>query len=257
MLFHQPHNSMGNYNSNARIYTDDVWQHHFHKNLELIYVITGSVKCEINNRVYNLCEGEFGLCLPYDVHAYTPGKNTEYYVLVFSADYVRLFEKQIEGKNADGFTFTPSRDIFHFVKSELIDNKSPSVYALKASLYALCNEFLKSVQLSENKDRKQSIIAITDFLSKNHTKDIGLNDIASLLGYDYHYVSRYFHSVFDMSFAELLGAYRLETAIRLMDETDKKIADVAFESGFGSIRSFNYTFKKHFGISPNEYRKKG
>jgi len=257
MLFHQPHNSMGNYNSNARIYTNEVWQHHFHKNLELIYVISGEVQCEINNCTYTLSEGYFGLCLPYEVHAYTPMDNTKYYVLVFSADYVRLFENQIKGKSADGFVFTATGEIKNFVISELINKKSPDIYILKSCLYALCSEFLKCVQLSENKDRKQSIIAITDYLSKNHTKDIGLADIAKLLGYDYHYVSRYFHSVFDMSFAELLGVYRLETAIKLMDETDKKLADVAFESGFGSVRSFNYTFKKHFGISPKEYRKKG
>ena len=143
MLFHQPHNSMGNYNYNARFYKNEIWQHHFHKNLELIYVLSGQVGCEVNNKRYTLSKGDFGLCLPYDVHAYKPSENTEYYVLVFSADYVRL-----------------------------------------------------------------------------------------------------------------LGAYRLETAIKLIDETDKKIADIAYESGFGSVRSFNYTFKKHFGISPNEYRRK-
>ena len=257
MLFHQPHNSMGNYNYNARIYTSEIWQHHFHKNLELIYVISGSVECDVNNRNYRLNRGDFGLCLPYDVHAYTPRDNSKYYVLVFSADYVRLFEKHIRGKSADGFVFTPSPDISGFLTRNLIENSSPTVFTLKSCLYTVCDEFLKSVTLSENKDRKQSIIAITDYLSKNHTHDIGLNDIAKLLGYDYHYVSRYFHSVFDMSFAELLGAYRLETAIKLMDETDKRIADIAFESGFGSVRSFNYTFKKHFGISPNEYRKNG
>lgn len=257
MLFHQPHNSMGNYNYNARIYKNEIWQEHFHKNLELVYVLSGSVNCVVNNRSYILSAGDFGLCLPYEVHAYTPGDNAKYYVLVFSADYVRLFEKQIKGKTADGFCFSPSNAVRSFVDNELIGNTAPSVLILKSCLYAVCDEFLKSVKLSENKDRKQSIIAITDYLSKNHTRDIGLRDIADLLGYDYHYVSRYFHSAFDMSFAELLGAYRLETAIKLMDETDKKIAEIAFESGFGSVRNFNYTFKKHFGISPKEYRKKG
>lgn len=256
MLFHQPHNSMGNYNYNARVYREEVWQHHFHKNLELICVLSGEVSCDVNNRIYQLKTGDFGLCLPYDVHAYTPSENTKYYVLVFSGDYVRLFENQIRGKSADGFVFTPSGETKDFLMKNLVENKSPTVYTLKSCLYSVCDEFLKRVALSDNKDRKQSIIAITDYLSKNHTRDIGLDDIARLLGYDYHYVSRYFHSVFDMSFAELLGAYRLETAIRLMDETDEKIADIAFESGFGSVRSFNYTFKKHFGISPNEYRKK-
>ncbi|MBR4910987.1 MAG: helix-turn-helix transcriptional regulator [Clostridia bacterium] len=255
MVFHQPHNSMGNYNYNARVYTEEIWQHHFHKNLELICVLSGEVRCEVTNRKYLLKSGDFGLCLPYDVHAYTPGKNTKYYVCVFSADYVRLFEKQIKGKNANGFVFTPSESIKDYLYTNLINSESPSVYTLKSCLYAVCGEFLKNVTLSDNKDRKQSIIAITEYLEKNHTHDIGLKNIAELLGYDYNYVSRYFHSVFDMSFAELLGAYRLETAIKLMDETDKKIADIAFESGFGSVRTFNYTFKKHFGISPKEYRK--
>ena len=256
MLFHQPHNSMGNYNYNACIYTDEVWQPHFHKNLELIYVLSGTVKCEVNNKLYMLKSGDFGLCLPYDVHAYTPGNDTKYFVCVFSADYVRLFQNQIRGKSANGFSFRPDNAIKEFLTEKLVKTEEPSVYVLKACLYAVCDEFSKKVTLSENKDRKQSIIAITDYLEKNHTQNISLVDIAKLLGYDYHYVSRYFHSVFDMSFAELLGAYRLETAISLMDETDKKIADIALSSGFGSVRSFNYTFKKHFGISPKEYRRK-
>ncbi len=256
MVFHQPHNSMGNYNFNARIYSNEVWQHHFHKNLELIYVISGEVRCEVNNNVYNLTSGDFGLCLPYDVHAYTPADKTEYYVCVFSADYVRLFEKHIKGKSANGFKFRPDIKISSFLRENLVNNDKQTVYSLKSCLYTICDEFLKSVTLSDNLDRKQSIITITDYLAQNHTQNISLKDLAELLGYDYHYVSRYFHSVFDMSFAELLAAYRLETAICLMDETDKKIADIAFESGFGSVRSFNYTFKKNFGISPNEYRRK-
>ncbi|MBO4693402.1 MAG: helix-turn-helix domain-containing protein [Clostridia bacterium] len=256
MLFHQPHNSMGNYNFNAHIYKDEIWQNHFHKNLELIYVMLGNVECDVNNHKYMLAAGDFGLCLPYDVHAYIPCKKTKYYVCVFSADYVRLFENHVKGKSAEGFSFKPDDVIKDYFVKMLVDNDNPEIYTLKGCLYSICGEFLKSVSLSENKDRKQSIIAITDYLSKNHTQNISLKDIAELLGYDYHYVSRYFHSMFDMSFAELLGAYRLETAIKLMDETDKKIADIAYESGFGSIRSFNYTFKKNFGISPNEYRRK-
>ena len=58
-----------------------------------------------------------------------------------------------------------------------------------------------------------------------------------------------------MTFNELLNMYRIETAIQLLDESDKKIVDVAYESGFQSVRTFNDCFKKHLGISPSEYRK--
>ena len=85
--------------------------------------------------------------------------------------------------------------------------------------------------------------------------DIKLSDIGKLLGYDYHYVSRYFHTIFKMSFSEFLTLYRLETATQLMKQSDKKMVDIALESGFQSARSFNACFKSHFKMSPTEYKK--
>ena len=61
MIFHQAHNSLTNYNYNAYFYTDRLWDFHFHKNLELICVLEGNVKCIINNTEYCLSDGEFGL----------------------------------------------------------------------------------------------------------------------------------------------------------------------------------------------------
>lgn len=58
-----------------------------------------------------------------------------------------------------------------------------------------------------------------------------------------------------MSFTNFLNIYRLETAIRLLEETDKKITDIALESGFQSVRSFNNSFNLKFGISPREYKR--
>jgi AraC-like DNA-binding protein len=41
-----------------------------------------------------------------------------------------------------------------------------------------------------------------------------------------------------------------------MEQKDISISDVAYESGFGSIRNFNRIFKTHFGITPREYQKR-
>lgn len=58
-----------------------------------------------------------------------------------------------------------------------------------------------------------------------------------------------------MTFSEFLTLYRLETAVRLIEQTDKKMVDVALESGFQSVRSFNDCFKTHFKMTPTEYKK--
>lgn len=254
MIFHQPMNSLCN-NFNAKFYKTEIWKPHFHKSLELVYVINGRLKCYSNGNEYLLKQGDFGLCFPYDIHAYEPQKDTSYWVCVFSEDYVHDFYKMIKDKTGD-FKFNCSPSVTRFINEILINNPEPSRLIIKAALYAVCDEYIKSVALTDkNKKITEKIAVITDFIEKNHMKDIKLSDIGKLLGYDYHYVSRYFHSVFKMSFSEFLTLYRLETAVVLMEQGDKKILDVALESGFQSVRSFNECFKAHFKMSPTEYKK--
>lgn len=255
MIFHQPHNSLNN-NFNAAFYKTEIWKPHFHKSLELVYVIKGILKCYSSGNEYLLKQGDFGLCFPYDIHAYVPQKNTHYWVCVFSEDYVHDFAKTLRDKTGD-FKFNCRPSVIQFITESLINNAEPTCLCIKSSLYAICDEYCKAVTLTDKSQNiSKNIALITDYMEKNHTKDIKLSDIAKLLGYDYHYVSRYFHSVFNMSFSEFLILYRLETAINLMEKTDKKILEIALESGFQSVRSFNDCFKAHFKMSPTEYKKK-
>ncbi len=256
MLFHQPDNSKNSYNYNAFFYTSEIWDFHFHKNLELIYVVKGKVKCIINNTEYILNAGDYGLCLPYDIHSYLPSSDTLYWVGVFSEDHVRLFANYIQGKSPQGFTFKCPESTNLLLQNTLINENTPSLYILKSCLYAVCDAFLAEIDFSDDvNNKKNNILLIAEYVLENHTKNITLKDISKLLGYDYNYVSRYFHSAFNMSFTNFLNIYRLETAVRLLEETDKKITDIALESGFQSVRSFNNSFRLKFGISPSEYKR--
>lgn len=256
MFFHQSSNSMVSNRYNACFYRGLSWKAHFHKNPEIICVTSGSVVCTVNGTTEELSAGDFGLCLPMDIHSYSPAPDSEYWVCVFSADYVRSFLKQVSDKTAESFRFTCSDSVEAFVRANLVSERTPPQNMLKACLYALCNEYITSVTLTARDSGKTERMAqITDFIAEHHTENIGLSDIAALLGYDYYYVSRYFKKIFNISFNELLNLYRIETAVQLLDETDKKIINVAYESGFQSIRSFNECFKKHLKISPSEYKR--
>ena len=257
MIFHQPSNSLTDYKFNTSFYTDTVWEYHFHRNLELIYVLKGAVNCNVNGVSYCLEEGDFGICLPCDIHRYEPYKDTLYWVLVFSEDYVRLFSKQISSKIGEGFAFRCNEAVENYIKSQLINNSNPSVYTLKSCLYAVCEEYLNSVPLSEKKGKELKIIsALSDYILENHTKKITLSQISKKLGYDYNYMSRFFRNTFNMTFTDYVNIYRIETAIKLLEDTDQSITSVALESGFQSVRNFNYCFKQSTGKTPSEYRKR-
>lgn len=254
MIFHQPFNSLSANNYNANFYETQGFDFHFHRSFEIFYVIKGFLTCTVNHTQQILSAGEFGFCLPNEIHALHPGNDSLYWVCVFSADYVRAFSKEIEGKVGSNFRFSCSDSALAFVRENLMTEELPSLYLLKSCLYTLCNEYLSSVTLTEKPaEKSQTMAIITDFVAEHHQNNIKLSDIAKLLGYDYHYVSRYFHKVFNMSFNDFLNIYRLETAIKLMEETDKKLTEIALESGFQSIRTFNEVFKKHLGTNPSGY----
>ncbi|MCC6546254.1 methylphosphotriester-DNA--protein-cysteine methyltransferase family protein [Candidatus Sumerlaeota bacterium] len=54
---------------------------------------------------------------------------------------------------------------------------------------------------------------------------------------------------------ELLNKQRLQLARKLLKETDLRIIDVAYASGFASLRRFNDAFRRDSGLSPSSFRK--
>ena len=130
------------------------------------------------------------------------------------------------------------------------------MFTLKSCLYGVCEDYLSDIRLVEkNKSKEETVSAIVDYIQKNYTLQISLRDIANVLGYDYNYMSRCFKNIFGMTFTDFINIYRLEAAIRLLRETEKSITEVAFESGFQSVRSFHSFFRKAMDISPAKYRR--
>jgi AraC-like DNA-binding protein len=55
---------------------------------------------------------------------------------------------------------------------------------------------------------------------------------------------------------EYIRSYRLEYARKLLRQTDLGIAEITFKAGFASTSYFSICYKKHFGLSPKEERKR-
>lgn len=256
MLFHQSHNSLGENNFNFNTYRDEIWEPHFHKNFELVYVLGGVLNCTVNGKSAEVTCGQYALCLPYEIHSYKPQSNTVYWVGVFSEDFIHAFAKQVKHKEGSTFVFECDSTVTEFFESNIIENKNPSSLMIKSCLYAVCDSYLSKIPLLDKKqNRDENLEIIIDYISQNFTSDIKLSDLSNLLGYDYHYISRYFNSVFNMTFTEFVNLYRLEHAVRILEETNKKIVNIAYESGFQSVRSFNSAFKQYYNVSPSDYRK--
>ena len=71
---------------------------------------------------------------------------------------------------------------------------------------------------------------------------------------NYSYCSRLFSQETGMNFSKYLIQYRLKKAKTLLENKDMKISFIAFEVGYNDVSHFIQSFKKSYGLTPEEYR---
>ncbi len=57
------------------------------------------------------------------------------------------------------------------------------------------------------------------------------------------------------SVSDFVRDCRLEHACQLLKATNMSIANVAFNSGFSRVTTFNHDFKARYNLTPSEYRR--
>jgi AraC family transcriptional regulator of adaptative response / DNA-3-methyladenine glycosylase II len=78
--------------------------------------------------------------------------------------------------------------------------------------------------------------------------------VAARVGLSARHLRRLFHDHLGVTPDQFARSRRAHFARRLLDDSDLPIADVAFASGFGSLRQFNRTMREVFRHAPSDLR---
>jgi AraC family transcriptional regulator of adaptative response / DNA-3-methyladenine glycosylase II len=84
----------------------------------------------------------------------------------------------------------------------------------------------------------------------------GLEAVAARLGITDRHLRRAFGAEFGVSPVEFAQTQRLLLAKRLLTDTALPVTEVAFASGFGSLRRFNALFKQRYRLQPIQLRRR-
>ena len=87
--------------------------------------------------------------------------------------------------------------------------------------------------------------------------DAGLEDLAAKYGLSSRQLRRVIEQEYGVSPIELAQTRRLLLAKQLLTDTTLRMADVAFASGFRSVRRFNHLFGSRYGLNPTSLRRHG
>lgn len=101
---------------------------------------------------------------------------------------------------------------------------------------------------------KDVVLKSIQFIESNLKTEIDVFKVSREVCYSLYHFIRLFQSITGFSPKNYIQQRRLTEAVYELRNTDKKIADIAYDFQFGSHESFSRAFRKQFNVNPSEIR---
>ena len=260
--------------SSVRVWFSDVpWRYemHDHSAVEILLTLEGSVTYTVEDTVYQVRKGEVLLIPPDMQHSLTMGEGSSRYLYLLEPEGLQSM-RDIKALNPhfhrpfhlhDGSdahvrireTLLRMQDAYE--KREMMWNTVCYSYLLR--IYAILGQrYLNGVRARTADGGRlvesEVITAAMTYINNHYQQDLSLEDVAGFAGFSRYYFSRSFKKQTGYSFKDYLCQKRLQVAVDLLIRTDKSMKDVALESGFGSVATFNRVFREKKGCTPTQFR---
>jgi AraC-like DNA-binding protein len=118
--------------------------------------------------------------------------------------------------------------------------------------YAMTNMEVRQYMSKEDDVFNRIFLYIEDHL----TEKLTVEEIARQVYLSPTYLQSVFKENFGIPLAEYVRSQKLKRALELLYNTEKRISDIAYDSGFEHESSFIRSFKREFGMTPGEARRR-
>lgn len=94
---------------------------------------------------------------------------------------------------------------------------------------------------------------LNDILENNYFReDFGVKELSSGIGFSHTQIHRKIKAEFGKSTSQYIREFRLEKAIKLLQDDVTSASEVAYKVGFNSPTYFNKCFNSYFGYPPGK-----
>lgn len=251
--------------------------HHRHPEIEITHIIAGPGQRLVGDRLSAFEPGDLALLGPNLPHMYRSWESGHVHARVIQfprellpSEWLQLPEThgigQLLESSARGMTFSAESCQAGIEQMGRVFAEPPGTTRLAALLVLLdtlsrdpaptpiASLGYRSPENAREADRLRRVL--------NHIEDrwqekVTLAEVAQVACLHPQSLSRFFQRHLGVSFQAYLIELRLSRAARQLHETDRSIAQIAFDSGFNNLANFNRLFRQHFKCAPREHRNAG
>jgi len=249
--------------------------HHWHDEVELIFIEKGMIHHTVNGDYLTLNQGQGLFINSRQFHELItdPQEDCTLYCLIFNPRLLRscIRMEQHVGAIADNENLeyiVLNRDekwkreiIDCLVEVVELDKKANHESEMIGLLHKLWNSLYLNVEKLNDKTEyvnlgQRMVKEMIRFIQANYKEDISLEDICIAGGSGKTKCTELFKKYVHLTPVEYLRGLRLEKSVMYLRDTDMTVSEIAYEVGFAGASYYGEYFKKMYGITPLQFRRK-
>lgn len=251
---------------------------HIHPEYELILILKGNGKRYVGDHIGNFLPGDlclFGPHLPhtfYNKHLPTDREICQI-VLQFNTDCLgqgffeqpafqkvqNLFDLSIHGiAFKEECSVIIKEKLTNLIDADQVEKVAGLVSILgllaKEDSYELLSTFkAASTRIKQDTERMNLVY---HYLLEHFKQGVQLHEVAAVAHLSPAAFCRYFKKHTRKTLSAFINELRITNACKLLQQKERNVLEICYESGFNNISYFNRQFKSYTGLSPLKYQRK-
>ena len=254
-------------------YSDTPWRYdlHQHSAVEIVLTTEGAVDYQTEDQFFHVEKGEVLILPPDQMHSLSMGEGSSRLLFLFETEPLMEMRdlKRLKDHFERAFYLHDGSEAHTRIREMLLhiwEVYQPQDMMWNAicfsdliRIYAILGQrYLAGVYQQTQKDGsamdREVISSAMNYIDTHYQENLTLDDVASFTGFSRFYFSRSFKQQTGYSFREYLSQRRIQVAMEMLIRTNKSMNQVAQESGFGSVGTFNRAFREYKNCTPTQYR---
>lgn len=264
----------------VRIWYNDVnvnYEPHWHTALEIILPMENWYDATVDNKNYHVLPGEILIIPSGSMHSLRAPQSGTRFIFLFDVSSIATLHgfTQIESiftppqcisKASHPQIYDDAYQILMQMRNEYFGEKDfaeLSIFSLLLNLFVIIGSnhlnslnFFSSMRPSKQKAYINKFNTVMEYIDAHYMSDLSLDEVAAAAGFSKFHFSRLFKQYTGFTFCDYIRHRKIKVAEELLNQSDLSVTEIAMQSGFVSLSTFNRVFRQLKNCSPTEYREK-